>query len=99
MSLTQSEQSGITFDVDNVEPAQELLYTETLADCLARRFKRTIPVLPNGEQPVVNSLAGLFWDRDLHLRGQDIRDIGSSCHPFIDAVHEAFSQHRPLNIS
>jgi len=29
----------------------------------------------------------------------DIRNIGSRCHPLIEAVHVAFSQHRPLSLS
>src|ERR1700730_5177456 len=89
--------SGVTFAVDSVTPARKPIWTETLADSLARRFRREIFVLPEPQQPVIN--AG-FDSLKEQLRARvDIRRVGSRRHPLIDAVHVAFSQHRPLTLS
>ena len=91
------ERSGITFPVDAVAPAVKPIWTETLADSLARRFQRKILILPEQQQRVINSGFDSLTEQ---LRARvDIRQIGSRCHPLIDAVHLAFSQHRPLTLS
>jgi hypothetical protein len=87
---------GITFPVDAVKPAGKPIWTESLADSLNRRFQRKIVVLPEAEQLVVNATVDLFLGRKLRF---DIAKVGSRCHPLIDAVHVAFSQHRPLTLS
>ena len=43
--------SGITFAVDNVTPAGNPIWSETLVNSLSCRFKREILVLPNAECP------------------------------------------------
>jgi hypothetical protein len=86
-----------TFPVDAVAPAEKPLWTESLADSLNRRFRRKILVLPEREQPVTNALVDFLNQK---VPGRiDVGRIGSRCHPLIDAVHIAFSQHRPLTLS
>jgi uncharacterized protein DUF4419 len=88
---------GITFAVDSVTPAEKPVWTETLADSLARRFRRKILILPEQEQHVINAV---FDSLAKELRTKiDIRHIGRRCHPLVDSVHIAFSQHRPLTLS
>jgi hypothetical protein len=91
------ERSGITFPVDAVAPAGRPIWTESLADSLNRRFKRRILVLPEREKPVANAMVDFIKQKGLD--GFDIVRAGSRCHPLIDAVHVAFSEHRPLTIS
>jgi hypothetical protein len=93
----EMEKSGITFAVDSVTPAARNIWTETLADSLARRFQRKILVLPEKQQHVIN--APIDSVKEKHWTGADVRAVGSRCHPLIDAVHVAFSQHRPLTLS
>lgn len=89
--------SGIAFAVDAVTPAPKPLWTETLEESLSRRFKRQIHVLPEAQQQVINATVDFLLER---FGGKvDIREAGSRCHPLIDAVHAAFSQHRPLALS
>jgi hypothetical protein len=97
LSDLSSKLPGLTFAVDQVTPAAQPIWTETLADSLSRRFRRRIHALPNPQRHVINaefdSIKGESWAVDR------VRDIGSRCHPLIDAVHTAFSQHRPLALS
>ncbi len=88
---------GISFAVDGVEPATRPLWSETLEASLARRFQRGIVMLPGEDRAVVNSV----WDElPENVRSKsDVRNCGSRLHPLIEAVHLAFSQHRPLTIS
>jgi Domain of unknown function (DUF4419) len=88
--------SGITFRVDAVKPAKKPLWSESLADSLNRRFQRKILVLPEPEQSVTNASAGSLLERGVKI---NVARFGSRCHPLIDAVHIAFSQHRPLTLS
>src|ERR1700683_3390361 len=87
---------GIPFPVDAVKPAGKPLWTESLADSLSRRFQRKILVLPEAEELVTNAMVDLFLERKLHFV---VSKVGSRCHPLIDAVHVAFSEHRPLTLS
>jgi Domain of unknown function (DUF4419) len=105
--------SGITFAVDDVAPAKKPIWSETLADSLSRRFKRKILVLPEADLLVTNAEAGSCLTRlrrepattsfaSSVLSKSDrnlVVDVGSRCHPLIDAVHTAFAEHRPLILS
>jgi hypothetical protein len=91
------ERSGITFPVDAVAPTETPIWTESLADSLNRRFQRKILVLPEREKPVTNATVDFLKQKV--RAGFDVARAGSRCHPLIDAVHLAFSQHRPLTLS
>jgi hypothetical protein len=86
----------VSFPVDAVKPAGKPIWTESLADSLNRRFQRKILVLPEAEALAVNATVDMFQGRKLRF---DVAQVGSRCHPLIDAVHIAFSQHRPLTLS
>jgi len=95
--------AGITFAVDPVTLPEKLIWTETLADSLLRRFQRKILILPDEGQHVINVARDSFEQNrhkyDEMMCSRMIPHLGSRCHPFIDAVHTAFSQHRPLSLS
>jgi Domain of unknown function (DUF4419) len=106
--------SGITFAVDSVTQPEKPIWNETLADSLSRRFQRKILVLPGEQEYVINAIVDSYEERmratptagktmaapfDEKNRAMMISRAGSRCHPFIDAVHIAFSQHRPLTLS
>jgi hypothetical protein len=97
--LPEARESGYTFAVDSVTPAGRLIWTETLTDSLSRRFWREILVLPEGQQRVINAEYDVFEKIKERSRTVAMRYVGSRCHPLIDAVHVAFSQHRPLALS
>ena len=94
---SEAGKSGISFPVDSVTPAEKPIWTETLADSLSRRFLRKILVLPERQQQVIN--ASIDFLRERFPEQADIFCPVSRCHPLIDAVHVAFSQHRPLALS
>jgi hypothetical protein len=95
---TGRDKSGITFAVDAVDPADQPLWTEMLADSLVRRFQRKIVALPGGQELVINQVVDSLVRRG--LRPDPFKaTAGTRCHPLIDAVHVAFSQHRPLTLS
>lgn len=99
------ETKGVSFSVDAVTAADRPLYAESLQDSLHRRFQRKILVLPSAEQSVVNAALdtwrhwelppGVVKDRDATIQP----NLGSRCHPLVEAVHEAFSRHYPLALS
>ena len=97
--------AGITFAVDAVIPAEEPVWTETLADSLSCRFQSNILVLPGKGVPVINADVDAFNKRLLksptekNREPMKMRFLSSRCHPFIDAVHTAFSLHLPLTLS
>jgi uncharacterized protein DUF4419 len=91
------ERSGITFFVDAVAPVEKPIWTESLADSLNRRFQRKVLVLPDREKLVTNATVDFLKQKG--RAGFDLPHAGSRCHPLIDAVHVAFSQHRPLTLS
>jgi hypothetical protein len=97
------QRAGITFTVDPVTQAEKLIWTETLADSLSRRLQRKILVLPEERQSVINTVRDSLEARsdsfDETMRSKIIAKLGSRSHPFVDAVHVAFSQHRPLALS
>jgi hypothetical protein len=87
----------VTFSVDDVAPATSPLWTEPLKDQLHRRFQRKILVLPDAGRPVTNVAASQLPDA---MRANLDRYVPArQCHPLIDAIHTAFSQHRPLVLS
>ncbi len=88
--------SAITFPVDAVTPAYQAVWTESLTDSLGRRFRRKILALPDRDQPVINASVDSLLKAGLKF---DVSRLGSQCHPLFDAVHVAFSQHRPLTLS
>ena len=106
--------SGNTFAVDSVTRAEKPIWSETLADSLDRRFQRKILVLPGERDYVINEVVDSLGERmratpigeekwpipkDGKKREMIISRPCSRYHPFIDAVHIAFSQHRPLTLS
>ena len=92
----EAESHGIAFAVDAVTPAEKPIWSETLADSLARKFQRRILVLPEKGELVINGMVESLREE---LRVRFGTRVGSRCHPFIDAVHIAFSQHCPLTLS
>jgi hypothetical protein len=89
------EEPGIMFPVDAVAPAGKPIWTESLADSLNRRFQRKVLVLPDREKLVTNATVDFLKHKG--RAGFDLAHAGSRCHPLIDAVHVAFSQHRPFD--
>lgn len=74
------------------------IWTESLADSLSRRLlQRKILVLPEREKLVTNATVDFLKQRG--TARFDLALAGSFCHSLIDAVHVAFSQHRPLTLS
>ncbi len=99
MSPEISSRSGSpAFPVDNVTPATKPVWTESLIENLTRRFMRKIVFLPKPTLPVINEV---YDSISREWPGWDAERLGaaSRCHPLIDAVHIAFSQHRPLLLS
>jgi hypothetical protein len=85
------------FRVNRVEPASGLIWTETLAEHVGKRFKREVLLLPQSEKLVINAVADQMHrdPRLSHRASASIRRV----HPLIDAVDTAFSWHWPLKIS
>jgi hypothetical protein len=89
------------FAVDPVVPADKPLWTEPLREHVAKRFHRKLLALPEGDRMVANTLydATLSMKLSPERRAQLANSWVSKCHPLIDAVATAFSQHRPLTLS
>jgi hypothetical protein len=86
--------SNTSFLVDAVTPAAEPILTETLVESVAERLQRKILVLPGAEDPVIDPFSQLA----ARIRG--IRRMPQRLsHPLVDAIHIAFSEHRPLTLS
>jgi Domain of unknown function (DUF4419) len=90
-----------TFSVDHVVPAEGLIWTEPLRAHVAKRFRRRLLFLPESEKAVTNVLYDSISSRALsqEKRARFETNVVSRCHPLIDAVATAFSQHRPLTLS
>ncbi len=90
-------QSSNFFSVDNVEPASGLIWTETLAEQVGKRFKREVLLLPEAGKRVINSAANsvVANPKLSHLAAGLVNMV----HPLIDAVDTAYSRHWPLRIS
>ncbi|MBX9691392.1 MAG: DUF4419 domain-containing protein [Cyanobacteria bacterium] len=83
--ITRTQENGITFLVDAVEPASELLTESKLGDDLRCRLSQA-----DGSPPIKL----LSWS------GYNSNCVASvSFHPLLGAVDLAFSQHRPLVLS
>ena len=99
--LQEAKSRPSPFAVDPVVPADTPLWTEPLRDHLAKRFRRKLLLLPEEDRPVTNA----WYDGTLSMafspekRAQLAGCVVSRCHPLIDAVATAFSQHRPLALS
>jgi hypothetical protein len=92
---------GIAFPVDDVVAVEKPIWSETLAVSLSRRLGRQIFVLPEPNQLVTNAAFDALkpeWRARFDALPEDRRPA-SRCHPLVDAVHVAFSQHRPLTLS
>jgi hypothetical protein len=89
--------SGVTFPVDAVTPADKPIWTDRLADSLAWRLRRKIVSLPDAELQVINPVFDAL--RPETKAKLDSKRMGGRRHALIDAVHVAFSQHRPLALS
>ena len=101
-SLSQEKKvRSSPFAVDLVSPADRPVWTEPLRDQVTKRFCRKLLLLPEGDRPVANALydATLSKGFSLEQRAHLADRIVSRCHPLIDAVATAFSQHRPLTLS
>ncbi len=85
------------FPVDPVTAAESPMWAEPLRDHLPKRFLRKVFLLPEADKPVVNSMYIPSADAGPYHR--EIESVVSRCHPLIDAVATAFSQHRPLILS
>ena len=104
MSNKASQQQNInanTFPVDSVEPAAQPLWIEPLHQHVAKRFRRDVLFLPDPQQQVINSLHGSLESMTLspEIRVRMEATLVSLCHPLIEAVATAFSDHRPLALS
>jgi len=93
-----SESAVRAFPVDDVTPAANPIWTESLSEHLTLRLMRKIVFLPEPARPVINELVGSV-PKDWPGLNAKHPGIVSRCHPLISAVHTAFSQHRPLVLS
>jgi hypothetical protein len=83
------------FSVDDVTPAISPISSESLSRSLTRRFLREIVFLSQPTLPViVPPHDPMFHDASFGVDSRAIR-----CHPLINALQTAFSQHRPLVLS
>jgi len=87
------------FAVDDVQPATDPLWTQPLSNHLAIRFQRQLVMLPQPERPVVNVYNDIAERAGTGPAPPFVSRLVSRIHPLIDAVHLAFSQHRPLTLS
>jgi len=102
-----SEATGIdashpnTFPVDDVTPALTPICTEPAHEHVTKRFRRKVIFLPGSKKPVINGFRGLAESKKFtpELRARYESTMVNRCHPLIDAVATAFSEHRPLILS
>lgn len=109
--LRNRDTQGHTFAVDEVTPANGPLPLNRLGTSFELRSGRSIFVMPEQDDPAVVSprMGGFVHfvnEPGMGLRRNPLRDkIRRSnpertfLHPLIEAVHVAFSQHRPLILS
>jgi Domain of unknown function (DUF4419) len=86
------------FPIDDVTPATRPIWDESLAKSLSRRFMREIVFLPEPTLPVIHELYDTISKEFPCYDPRNVSDT-SRCHPLIDAVYIAFSQHRRLALS
>jgi hypothetical protein len=107
--------TGITFPVDDVAPASDSLWLGTLGESLEIRGDASILIMPDrdvpalapegySEKPAVGEPRKPLRVSMRHLDGSSsissqVAKRQTFLHPLIQAVHIAFSEHRPLSIS
>jgi hypothetical protein len=92
LSPCHSGVTGITFSVDNVERSEKGLPLTTLLENFEIRGGTSVLILPEQTSPAV--APGGFLSKQQHML-----DEHRFLNPLIEAVHLAFSGHRPLIIS
>jgi hypothetical protein len=98
-SQKRRSDSGITFVVDDVAPAEKPIWTERLADNLPRRLRRKIYALSEPERHVANYVADEILKLFPQAGSNPLPLPVSRSHSLMDTIHTAFSQHRPLTLS
>ena len=116
--LVESPQRGITFAVDDVQPATKPLWAGTLRESLELRSGACVLIMPDQSAPALAPEGYHNQSIDqrpgegmvpLRMAGMAARLQDSSSghwadrhtflHPLVQAVHLAFSDHRPLILS
>jgi hypothetical protein len=90
----QRPQTGISFVVDDVVTTQRQFSVTTLRENLELRSGSSILIMPDQNEP---ALAPGGFLRQTTNRAE--ADRHPFVHPLIEAVHLAFSEHRPLVVS
>ena len=90
----RSGATGITFSVDKVERSAKGLPLTTLLENFEIRAGASVLILPEQTSPAV-APEGFFTKQHM----QDMLDGHRFLNPLIEAVHLAFSGHRPLVLS
>src|SRR6516165_3087661 len=90
----RSGATGITFSVDKVEHSAKGLPLTTLLENFEIRAGASVLILPEQTSPAV-APEGFFTKQHM----QDMLDGHRFLNPLIEAVHLAFSGHRPLVLS
>jgi hypothetical protein len=90
---SERPRTGISFVVDDVVPTGSQLSVSTLGENLELRSASSILIMPNQSDP---ALAPQSLRRTTNRVEADRH---SFVHPLIEAVHLAFSSHRPLALS
>jgi hypothetical protein len=94
--------AGITFAVDKVKPASDSLRLWKLGESLEMRSDSSILIMPDRELPALapEGYTSNEVDGEARLRARArikvARGATSTVHPLVDAIHLAFSDHRPL---
>jgi hypothetical protein len=83
--------TGVTFSVDAVEPAKNPLLLSTLHENLEMRSGTSVLIMPDQAAPAAAPQG--FLTKHHHA------DSHEFLHPLAEAVHLAFSDHRPLVLS
>lgn len=91
LSPCRSGATGITFSVDKVECSAKGLPLTTLLENFEIRCGASVLILPEQTSPAVTP--------EGFLTKQDMLDRHRFLNPLIEAVHLAFSGHRPLVLS
>ena len=94
MESRQRPRTGISFVVDDVVTTQRQFSVTTLRENLELRSGSSILIMPDQNEP---ALAPGGFLRQTTNRAE--ADRHSFVHPLIEAVHLAFSEHRPLVLS
>ena len=108
-NATGVKRAARTFAVDEVVPETTPIFTEPFADHVAKRFRRKILAISEPQKPVINAVLGRFaarigmpkapnvppeWLAAAYQKQQ--QNMVSRTHGLIDAVSQAYAEHRPL---